>query len=58
MLLEAQEHYTDQLAGTINVEGVTDTVNDLLAGLIGGVVYPLVYFRVTRPSASTSPPLA
>ena len=35
LLLEAQEYYTDVLFGTRNVRGVSDTVNDLLAGLAG-----------------------
>jgi hypothetical protein len=39
LLLEAQEYYTDVLVGTHNVRGVADTVNDLLAGLAGTVLY-------------------
>jgi hypothetical protein len=39
LLLEAQEYYTDVLFGTHNVRGVSDTVNDLLAGLAGTVLY-------------------
>jgi len=39
ILLEAQEYYTDVLAGTHNVRGPSDTVNDLVAGLLGAVVY-------------------
>jgi hypothetical protein len=39
LLLEAQEYYTDVLFGTRNVRGVSDTVNDLLAGLAGTVLY-------------------
>lgn len=38
--LEVQEYYTDVLAGTINVGGVADTVNDLAAGLVGSLLYP------------------
>lgn len=37
--LEAQEYYTDVLAGTHNVGGISDTVNDLIAGLIGSFTY-------------------
>ncbi len=37
--LEAQEYYTDVLAGTVNVGGVADTVNDLAVGLIGALLY-------------------
>ncbi|MBI4213971.1 MAG: hypothetical protein HY534_06635 [Chloroflexi bacterium] len=39
LLLEVQEYYTDVLFGTHNVRGVSDTVNDLLAGLLGAAVY-------------------
>jgi hypothetical protein len=39
--LEAQEYYTDVLFGTHNVRGVSDTVNDLAAGLTGTVAYTL-----------------
>ena len=39
LLLEAQEYYTDVLLGTHNVRGVSDTVNDLVAGLLGTGVY-------------------
>ncbi len=37
--LEAQEYYTDVIAGTHNVGGAADTVNDLVAGLIGSFSY-------------------
>lgn len=37
--LEGQEYYTDVLFGTHNVRGVSDTVNDLLAGLLGTTCY-------------------
>ena len=43
--LEAQEYYTDVLAGTINVGGVADTVNDLAAGLAGALLYPPLAVR-------------
>lgn len=46
LLLEAQEYYTDVLAGTHNVRGVSDTVNDLLAGLVGTVIYSAAYARL------------
>ena len=39
--LEAQEYYTDVLFGTHNVRGVSDTVNDLAAGLTGTLAYVL-----------------
>ena len=39
--LEAQEYYTDVLFGTHNVRGVSDTVNDLAAGLAGTGAYVL-----------------
>lgn len=39
--LEGQEYYTDVFFGTHNVRGVSDTVNDLLAGLSGTICYGL-----------------
>lgn len=48
VLLEAQEYYTDVFAGTVNVRGVADTVNDLLVGLAGGLSYPLVWALIAR----------
>jgi len=42
ILLEAQEYYTDVLFGTHNVRGVSDHVNDLLAGLAGTTVYGML----------------
>ena len=41
--LEAQEYYTDVIFGTQNVRGVSDTVNDLLAGLGGTISYATAY---------------
>jgi len=52
MLLEAQEYYTDVLFGTHNVHGPADTVNDLLAGLAGTVMYGLVGIAVERRFAA------
>ncbi len=46
--LEGQEYYTDVLFGTHNVRGVSDTVNDLLAGLAGAICYSLAYTLFTR----------
>jgi hypothetical protein len=37
--LEAQEYYSDVLFGLRNVRGTWDTVNDLLAGSVGSLVY-------------------
>ena len=37
--LEAQEYYSDVLFGLRNVRGTWDTVNDLLAGAAGSLVY-------------------
>jgi hypothetical protein len=42
-LLEAQEYYTDVFGGTHNVGGLDDTINDLLAGILGMVVYLMAY---------------
>jgi len=46
--LEAQEYYTDVLFGTHNVRGVSDTVNDLTAGLGGTVLYGGVRALIER----------
>ena len=43
MLLEAQEYYTDVFFGTHNVRGTFDVVNDLLVGVLGTIVYGLLY---------------
>lgn len=43
MFLEAQEYYTDVFLGTHNVRGVFDVVNDLIAGVIGTIVYGMIY---------------
>jgi hypothetical protein len=43
--LEAQEILTDVFAGTHNVRGPSDTVGDLVAGILGS----LVYTRLLRP---------
>jgi hypothetical protein len=37
--LEAQEYYSDVLFGLHNVRGTWDTVNDLLAGAAGSILY-------------------
>ncbi|MBI3290225.1 hypothetical protein HYZ78_02425 [Candidatus Microgenomates bacterium] len=39
MVLEAQEYYTDVFFGTHNVRGLYDTVNDLVVGLVGAIIY-------------------
>jgi hypothetical protein len=38
-LLEAQEYATDLLFGTRNVRGVWDSAGDLIAGLLGSIIY-------------------
>jgi hypothetical protein len=40
--LEAQEYYSDVLFDLHNVRGTWDTVNDLIAGAVGSVVYASV----------------
>jgi hypothetical protein len=42
-LLEVQEMLTDVLFGTHNVRGVSDTVGDLAAGMLGTATYNIVY---------------
>lgn len=41
--LEAQEFYTDVFAGTHNVRGVFDVINDLVAGFMGSIVYVALF---------------
>jgi hypothetical protein len=48
ILLEAQEYYSDVLFGLRNVRGTWDTVNDLLAGAAGSVVYAGIAHRLRR----------
>ena len=43
ILLEAQEYYSDVLFGLRNVRGTWDTINDLLAGLVGAALYGAAY---------------
>jgi hypothetical protein len=44
--LEAQEYYSDVFFGLRNVRGTWDTINDLLAGAAGSVVYGAVLRRL------------
>lgn len=44
--LEAQEYYSDVLFGLRNVRGTWDTVNDLLAGAAGSMVYAGIAHRL------------
>jgi len=46
--LEAQEYYSDVLFGLRNVRGTWDTVNDLLAGAAGSIVYAWIAHRLWR----------
>jgi hypothetical protein len=48
--LEGQEYYTDVVFSTHNVRGVSDTVNDLLAGLCGTISYGLASAWLQRRS--------
>ena len=48
VLLEAQEYYSDVWFGLRNVRGTWDTVNDLLAGAAGSVVYAAIAGRLWR----------
>jgi hypothetical protein len=43
--LEAQEYYSDVLFGLRNVRGTWDTVNDLLAGAAGSLIYAALLRR-------------
>ena len=48
LLLEAQEYYTDVFLGTHNVRGVFDVVNDLLVGVLGTLLYGLIYIHFKK----------
>jgi hypothetical protein len=48
ILLEAQESFSDAFLGTRNVRGAWDTAGDLLAGLVGSVIYGLPYIWFVR----------
>ena len=48
MLLETQEYYTDVLLKTHNVRGTFDVINDLAVGLVGALIYGLIYFSIVR----------
>lgn len=48
ILLEAQEYYTDVLAGTHNVRGTWDVVNDMVVGVIGTGLYLAVSVALRR----------
>jgi len=48
VLFEIQEFYGDIVFGTRNVRGLFDTINDLMVGLIGSIVYGLLYMRLVR----------
>lgn len=43
LLLEAQEYYTDVFLKTHNVRGTFDVVNDLVVGVLGTIIYGLIY---------------
>jgi len=47
VLLEAQEYYTDVFLKTHNVREVSDTVNDLVVGILGAALYIglIIWFR-------------
>jgi hypothetical protein len=53
VLLEAQEYYTDVFFGTHNVRGVSDTINDLLVGLVAAAAYSAGYVPLRRRSRKT-----
>ena len=44
--LEVQEFYADLYAGTKNVRGLFDSMNDLSAGLLGVGIYLVLYYRL------------
>lgn len=48
ILLEAQEYYTDVFLKTHNVRGTFDVVNDLVVGVVGTILYGLIYLWFNR----------
>lgn len=48
LLLEAQEYYTDVFLNTHNVRGTFDVVNDLVVGVVGTILYGLIFLRFTK----------
>lgn len=48
ILLEAQEYYTDVFLDTHNVRGTFDVVNDLAVGVIGTILYGLLFLWFTK----------
>jgi len=45
VILEIQEFYGDVLLGTHNVRDLQDQMNDLLSGVVGVIVYGLIWWR-------------
>jgi hypothetical protein len=43
--LECWEYYGDVLMGTHNVRGIADSINDLAYGLVGMLVYTILFLR-------------
>jgi hypothetical protein len=52
ILLEAQEYYTDVWLGTVNVRGLSDTINDLLVGVCGSILFMLIYLYLRKYAKS------
>ncbi|QQG43018.1 MAG: hypothetical protein HYW45_02285 [Candidatus Daviesbacteria bacterium] len=48
LLLEAQEYYTDVFLGTHNVRGLFDTINDLMAGVLGTLIYGTIVLVLAK----------
>ena len=47
VVLEIQEFYGDVILGTHNVRDTQDSINDLLFGVLGVIVYGAIWFRAT-----------
>jgi hypothetical protein len=56
VVLDIQEFYGDVLRGTHNVRDLQDQMNDLLSGVIGVVVYGIVWWRWTALRAKRPRP--
>jgi hypothetical protein len=57
VVLEIQEFYGDVLLHTHNVRDTQDSINDLLFGVLGVIVYGIVWYRSTTLQRKRAKPL-
>jgi hypothetical protein len=55
MILEVQEYYGDVFAGTSNVRGLSDTINDMAVGLLGTLIYCVGFYLLTQRRKTDTP---